>query len=854
MSTLKQVDSDTWTEVHQESQLARTIVYGFALIQGILVSRQLFGAQGLSQWYPFNDVLIKQAIGFITGNLLKAGDDSKLPDLEDLCHNITMYVYQNALVNQSDKEYVDALIKHVIRSLYTNTSGFIAVGATSIPVPPANIDPSDFSSWYEKSVAMDTTLDAIQLHNSVAKLSNETSAIEFMRNLDQMFETQNMEAGEVATKAPQTVNIIKLRSALDLCVDNLPQFLELGQVPQLVSKQYDFPYHRPSIISLFSTSGTLLPETVGYVLLQECLWLNSILCHIRQQISDLQQNLLGGPAALPQTHMSTVIALQEEHVPVSWVHPNSLPCTHSLVSFLDDMKNRFKQLQSWVKHGMVPTFNDAGVIDNQSIGCGPLTTLWLGGLNNPMALLTALKQEKAMISQCSVDQVEFECVPVEDSEVDTDKYTIGEGSLFLTELHLQGASWDYTCQHGSLSKPESPMFRIPYMYLKAVVQSEKSTAESSEDDNKAEVFNCPVYVNQSRQVMAAKLPLSTSIPPTELELVRAAIILDPGLPEDGVKKSRSYLLLQKEPQMLPTEETVSVTEDDEAAEPELAALGQEAEEEVTDTEAGYSEQSQLSYRPLTPKAAPLPPGMGLTRDEPLANGQQPPARTKLTPSTVEKSSPIPRSQYSGTEGTQKSDRKLKTSKNTAEKTATPRTVSDKRTVSRSTEDRKPSQGTLGDQRKNSPKVPVRASPASDQAGRKSRESMGSRGSKRSVGSKTKLKGSDENQALPSASDEGPVTQIEIEPDTEDDQAKVNIDHIGETNTDEPFKIQLEQIGQTDTDAIAPAPPQDTNTEINLGHIGETDTDGTKDMKTGNNQQRRSSLNRYDANDPGASEV
>lgn len=69
------------------------------------------------------------------------------------------------------------------------------------------------------------------------------------------------------------------------------------------------------------------------------------------------------------------------------------------------MKNRFKQLQSWVKHGMVPTFNDAGVIDNQSIGCGPLTTLWLGGLNNPMALLTALKQEKAMISQCSVDQV-----------------------------------------------------------------------------------------------------------------------------------------------------------------------------------------------------------------------------------------------------------------------------------------------------------------------------------------------------------------------------------------------------------------------------------------------------------------
>lgn len=89
-----------------------------------------------------------------------------------------------------------------------------------------------------------------------------------MRNLDQMFETQNMEAGEVANKTTHLVNIMKLRSALDLCVENLPQFLELGQVPHLVTKQYDFPYHRPSIISLFSSSGTLLPETVGYVLLQ----------------------------------------------------------------------------------------------------------------------------------------------------------------------------------------------------------------------------------------------------------------------------------------------------------------------------------------------------------------------------------------------------------------------------------------------------------------------------------------------------------------------------------------------------------------------------------------------------------
>lgn len=43
------------------------------------------------------------------------------------------------MVNQSDKEYVEALIKYVIGSLYSNTPGSITIGNTSIPVPPANI-------------------------------------------------------------------------------------------------------------------------------------------------------------------------------------------------------------------------------------------------------------------------------------------------------------------------------------------------------------------------------------------------------------------------------------------------------------------------------------------------------------------------------------------------------------------------------------------------------------------------------------------------------------------------------------------------------------------------------------------
>ena len=32
--------------------------------------------------------------------------------------------------------------------------------------------------------------------------------------------------------------------------------------------EFDFPYHRPSVLSLVSAESTLMPESLGFVLLQ----------------------------------------------------------------------------------------------------------------------------------------------------------------------------------------------------------------------------------------------------------------------------------------------------------------------------------------------------------------------------------------------------------------------------------------------------------------------------------------------------------------------------------------------------------------------------------------------------------
>lgn len=69
-----------------------------------------------------------------------------------------------------------------------------------------------------------------------------------------------------------------------------------------------------------------------------------------------------------------------------------------------DLKKRHNQLHNWVKHSMVPVFKN-GILENPTIAAGRLGQVWLGGLVNPQALLVAIRQEKAIVAQCSMAEV-----------------------------------------------------------------------------------------------------------------------------------------------------------------------------------------------------------------------------------------------------------------------------------------------------------------------------------------------------------------------------------------------------------------------------------------------------------------
>ena len=59
-------------------------------------------------------------------------------------------------------------------------------------------------------------------------------------------------------------------------------------------------------------------------------------------------------------------------------------------------------MNGWIHSGLIPKFVDGRF---SSAGHGVIESLWLGGLANPQAFISALRLEHAILNHCSPDEV-----------------------------------------------------------------------------------------------------------------------------------------------------------------------------------------------------------------------------------------------------------------------------------------------------------------------------------------------------------------------------------------------------------------------------------------------------------------
>lgn len=76
-----------------------------------------------------------------------------------------------------DRRFVEILTHHVIKETALQQHSSLALGSVSLPVPPTNVDPAEYSKWFNEKTGTEdadmSTVKALGLDTSVDREYNE---------------------------------------------------------------------------------------------------------------------------------------------------------------------------------------------------------------------------------------------------------------------------------------------------------------------------------------------------------------------------------------------------------------------------------------------------------------------------------------------------------------------------------------------------------------------------------------------------------------------------------------------------------------------------------------------------------
>ena len=273
----------------------------------------------------------------------------------------------------------------------------------------------------------------------------------------------------------------------------------------------------------------LLEESAPFVVvaLQECKRINELISEIRRSLIELDKGLKG------QLNMSTAMEdLIKAFTINQWPGRNPFsqckwearawPSMKNLFSEFADMMLRIQQLEEWSKTLVTPF------------------SLWLPGLFNPTAYLTAVMQVTARRTGAPLDQMTTEThvtTMLKASEAD---YYPTDGA-FIHGLYIEGARWPTGDEAGDVEDVQGtptaghlvdgrlkellPM--MPVIYVKAVtVQKSWEPSAVGYLRHSPDIYECPVYITSFRGFTYVFLAtLKTADPKTKWVLTGTAILM-----------------------------------------------------------------------------------------------------------------------------------------------------------------------------------------------------------------------------------------------------------------------------------------------------------------------------------------
>jgi len=238
------------------------------------------------------------------------------------------------------------------------------------------------------------------------------------------------------------------------------------------------------------------------VVMQECERMNKLMGEINRSLAELKLGLLG---ALNMSDLMEALltALFLQQVPATWTKVG-YPSLKGLAGWFADMILRQAQLFRWTDGN----------------GCPSKTTpksVWISGMFNPMAYITAILQSTARKTDQPLDQMYIWTDITTKMDADTEVDAYPEDGMYIHGMCMEGARWDMKKGVVAESFPKDLHPQLPVVNVRGIMYEKVDLTG---------VFECPVYITTKRgAVFTFVATLKSADPVNKWVLAGVAIMM-----------------------------------------------------------------------------------------------------------------------------------------------------------------------------------------------------------------------------------------------------------------------------------------------------------------------------------------
>jgi len=430
--------SQTTYDECDKSREMRGMIFALTMFHACLVGRHKFGSQGWSRSYGFNfgDLTIS---GDVVRNYL---NNNEFVPWKDVKYIIAEVMYGGHITDPWDRRVAVAyLAEMMVAECFT---GLEVVPGFKAPKVDENYD--FYSNYIEEAFPVETPV-LFGLHN-------------------------NAEIGFLLSSADNLFGII----------------IELGGVSaggggdgggdggdtsmQLVE---EFEVQVPELFDMITMAQRIEDENPYVcVVMQECERMNALMGEIIRSLAELKLGLLGS-LNMSDLMEALLKALQLQQVPANWTKVG-YPSLKGLAGWFGDMLLRQKQLFDWT----------------DGSGCPSKTTphsVWISGMFNPMAYITAILQTTARKEDQPLDQMYIWSDITTKMDPETEVEEQAEDGMYIHGCCCEGARWDMKKGVLAESFPKDLHPLMPIINIRGIMY-EKVDLDG--------IFQCPVYITTKR--------------------------------------------------------------------------------------------------------------------------------------------------------------------------------------------------------------------------------------------------------------------------------------------------------------------------------------------------------------------